>query len=164
MAHPVEIRVDDTPVQAVLGTVVQRLADKTPAMRAIAGVLLQETGRNFAAQGRPGWAALSATTIARRSKTGHWPGQILRVSGRLASSITPEHSAVMAAIGTNVKYAATQQFGAAQGQFGRDGRNHPLPWGNIPARPFLPITADHALQPAAVTAVLAAIWEVLGEA
>ena len=35
-------------------------------------------------------------------------------------------------------YAATQQFGAKQGQFGRDSRNHPIPWGDIPARPFFP--------------------------
>lgn len=161
MATPIEIRVDDTPVQSVLAAAMQRLADKTPAMRAIAGVLLEETGRNFAAQGRPAWQPLSPATIARRSKSGHWPGQMLRVSGRLASSITPQYSAVMAAIGTNVKYAATQQFGAAQGQFGRDKRNHPIPWGNIPARPFLPITAEQQLQPAAVTAVMAVLNDFL---
>ena len=35
-------------------------------------------------------------------------------------------------------YASTQQFGAKQGQFGKDKRNHPIPWGDIPARPFFP--------------------------
>jgi phage gpG-like protein len=40
-------------------------------------------------------------------------------------------------LSTNVEYAAVQQFGAKQGAFGRDKRNHPLPWGDIPARPFL---------------------------
>ncbi len=35
-------------------------------------------------------------------------------------------------------YAGTQQFGAKQGEFGRDRRNHPIPWGDIPARPFFP--------------------------
>ena len=40
-------------------------------------------------------------------------------------------------LSTNVEYAVVQQFGAKQGAFGRDKRNHPLPWGDIPARPFL---------------------------
>ncbi len=35
-------------------------------------------------------------------------------------------------------YAGVQQFGAKQGEFGRDRRNHPIPWGDIPARPFFP--------------------------
>ena len=41
-------------------------------------------------------------------------------------------------ISSTMKYAGTQQFGALQGQFGRDTRNHPIPWGDIPARPFFP--------------------------
>jgi len=41
-------------------------------------------------------------------------------------------------ISSTMKYAGTQQFGALQGQFGRDKRNHPIPWGDIPARPFFP--------------------------
>ena len=44
-------------------------------------------------------------------------------------------------------YAATQQFGASQGQFGRDSRNHPIPWGDIPARPFFPDPALGLPQP-----------------
>lgn len=44
-------------------------------------------------------------------------------------------------------YAAPQQFGASQGQFGRDSRNHPIPWGDIPARPFFPDPAQGLPQP-----------------
>lgn len=39
-------------------------------------------------------------------------------------------------IGSPMIYAATQQFGARKGQFGRSKRG-PIPWGDIPARPFL---------------------------
>jgi phage gpG-like protein len=39
-------------------------------------------------------------------------------------------------------YAAVQQFGAAKGAFGRTSRGAPIPWGNIPARPFLGISAE----------------------
>ncbi|KJR41707.1 phage virion morphogenesis protein, partial [Candidatus Magnetoovum chiemensis] len=41
-------------------------------------------------------------------------------------------------IGSNVIYAATHQFGAKKGSFGKTKRNAPIPWGNIPARPLLP--------------------------
>ena len=44
--------------------------------------------------------------------------------------------------GSPMVYAAAMQFGAAQGAFGRTRRNGPIPWGNIPARPFLGISAD----------------------
>lgn len=39
-------------------------------------------------------------------------------------------------IGTNLIYRRTQPYGAGQGGVGRDSRNHPIPWGRIPARPF----------------------------
>ena len=38
---------------------------------------------------------------------------------------------------TNLDGATTHQFGAKQGTFGRTTRGGPIPWGNIPARPFL---------------------------
>lgn len=44
----------------------------------------------------------------------------------------------MVTVTSAMEYAAIQQFGAKQGEFGRDKRNHPLPWGDIPARPFFP--------------------------
>ena len=47
--------------------------------------------------------------------------------------------------GSPLEYAATQQFGAEQGEFGRGSfkkRNgsFPIPWGDIPARPFVGIS------------------------
>ncbi|MHB8921670.1 MAG: phage virion morphogenesis protein [Halothiobacillus sp.] len=32
---------------------------------------------------------------------------------------------------------AFQQFGAAEGAFGETTTGHPIPWGDIPARPFI---------------------------
>jgi len=43
---------------------------------------------------------------------------------------------------TTADCAATQQFGAAKGAFGRTKFNGPIPWGNIPARPFLGISEE----------------------
>jgi phage virion morphogenesis protein len=66
----------------------------------------------------------------------------LIASGMLRANITYQledggHTLI---IGSNEPYAAVQQFGAAQGEFGRNSRNAPIPWGNIPARPFMGIS------------------------
>jgi phage gpG-like protein len=44
-------------------------------------------------------------------------------------------------LGSSMIYAAMQQFGGSKAQF-------PNLWGDIPARPFLPITSDGAVYPA----------------
>lgn len=62
----------------------------------------------------------------------------LILSGQLMNQIHWQlvgHGAVD--IGTNLIYGRTQQYGEGKGAFGRDGRNHPIPWGTIPARPFV---------------------------
>lgn len=43
-------------------------------------------------------------------------------------------------IGSPMEYAAAQQFGMKQGYAGRNRRGGPIPWGDIPARPFLGIS------------------------
>jgi phage gpG-like protein len=52
----------------------------------------------------------------------------------------------MVSIGTNVIYAPTHQFGARQGQYGRYATRRrtsiPIPWGDVPARPFLGVSAE----------------------
>ncbi|MEX3556612.1 MAG: hypothetical protein VB131_08845, partial [Burkholderia gladioli] len=65
--------------------------------------------------------------------------KILQQSGKLAASVQPMSNAREAGLTTNRKYATTMFFGAKKGQFGRDGRNHPIPWGDIPARRFFPV-------------------------
>ncbi len=48
-------------------------------------------------------------------------------------------------IGTNDIRAGTHQFGARKGAYGKSKRGGPIPWGDIPARPFLGLsTADEA--------------------
>lgn len=61
-------------------------------------------------------------------------------SKRLGNEIFHEVSGNTLRIGSALEYAAVQQFGAKKGEFGKDKRSHPLPWGDIPARPFLGIS------------------------
>lgn len=155
-------------LQAALRRVAQSMEDASPAMRAVSLVLLRETERIFAREGKgvgldADWAPLSEVTKHQRAlmqsggrqhgKSGKQlagytrakggPMQILQRSGKLAASVTPVSTAHTAGITTNRRYAATMFFGAKQGQFGRDRRNHPLPWGDIPGRPFFPLRNVH---------------------
>jgi len=45
-------------------------------------------------------------------------------------------------VGTNLVYGAAHQFGMVKGYAGRTRRGAPIPWGNIPPRPFLGLSAD----------------------
>ncbi|OTG87693.1 phage virion morphogenesis protein [Acinetobacter sp. ANC 4558] len=111
---------------------------------AIAGSFLTIVEDNFDAQGRPAWAGLSPVTEARRKS-----GKILNQSGQLRDSIQTEASDTEVSIGTSDPKAPTHQFGAKQGQYGKSSRGGPLPWGNIPARPFMPVDENGNLQPEA---------------
>lgn len=53
-------------------------------------------------------------------------------------------------VGSNLVYAATMNFGAKKGQFGAMRNGTPIPWGDIPARPFLGVSAEHKVKMADV--------------
>jgi len=64
--------------------------------------------------------------------------------------VTPRrcNSATSASVGTNLKYATTQHYGAKQGQFGHGNYktkqgSFPIPWGDIPPRPFFGFNSQH---------------------
>lgn len=93
------------------------VTDATPIFRAIAGALEAETERNFAAQGRPSWAPLSARTIAERKKRNRGSSvlMILQDRGILAASVSSDYGADFALVGAGgaaSAYAGAQQFGA----------------------------------------------------
>ncbi len=124
------------------------VGDLAPLMRGIAVELHSQTEENFTSQGRPRWEGLSDATTERRSKNGNWPGQMLQVSAAgLAASITTRATDSTALVGSNKPYAAMMQFGGDQSDF-------PHLWGDIPARPYLPMDADGRLQPEAHEAIL----------
>lgn len=67
-------------------------------------------------------------------KIGKYPGQILQVSGQLASSVSTAYDDNSATIGSNLAYAAIHQLG------GQAGKNKKM---TIPARPYLKLTDDN---------------------
>lgn len=136
----IEIEVNFDGLEHGLTRLVELGRDMTPVTRQLAGVLADAPERAFAGQRDPvtgnAWHPLSPVTIGRRAKAGH-DGPILQVRGQLAGSLHADYGPDHAAVGTNVPYAPTHQFGVKKGAFGTTKRGGPIPWGDIPARRFL---------------------------
>ena len=157
----ITIGLDDVEVRRGINRLQIAGDDLTPAMRAIANHIQRGVERRFQKGVGPSgtaWADLSDVTKERRKKAGRVPIKKLVRSGKLRDSFHSDFDARSAVVGTGVAYAATHQFGAARGEFGvfsvvaqtvrgrrrqvRRGKRgdrtqgRPIPWGDIPARPF----------------------------
>lgn len=60
---------------------------------------------------------------------------------RLSNEINYRADGSSVAIGSSLIQAAVQQFGAKRGSFGSTKGGRPIPWGDIPAREFLGLSA-----------------------
>ena len=131
---PIEIKIDNKDVERKLLELAQKGENLRPLMKNIAGIFASATEENFKNEGRPDkWTELSEITKKQRTKQKKWPGQILQVSGQLASSISTQYDDESAIIGSNLDYAAIHQLG------GQAGKNKKV---EIPARPYLKLTDD----------------------
>ena len=146
------IELQDAEVRQGLQRLIHAGTDLTPAMRTIATFLADRSEEAFAQEQSPEgipWQPLSQATLARRKKAGKPSAKLLQQDRHLLNSITADWDKTAAVAGTNVIYATTHQFGAKQGQFGqgnyttRQG-SFPIPWGDVPARPFLGVSATDA--------------------
>ena len=132
---PIEIKLDNKEVLTRLQELASRGENLRPLMKNIAGIMSTATEDNFKDEGRPEkWVDLSETTKKQRQKLGKYPGQILQVSGQLASSVSTAYDDNSAVIGSNLAYAAIHQLG---GQAGKNKKT------TIPARPYLKLTDDN---------------------
>jgi len=131
---PIEIKIENQEVNKKLLEIARKTENLRPLMKNIAGILAYSTEENFKEQGRPEkWIDLSDVTKENRKKQNKWPGQILQVSGQLASSISTQYDDNSAVIGSNLPYAAIHQLG------GQAGRGKKV---KIPARPYINLTDD----------------------
>lgn len=139
-----------------VATLFERLAakmtDMTPVMQDLGELLVNSTKQRFpegvSPDGTP-WAPKSQATIdAFRSREGRKKNAsidfrpLFGPSGRLSSEFSWEAGPSSVEIGSSLIYAAVQQFGAAKGAFGATSKGSSIPWGNIPARPFLGISDE----------------------
>jgi len=78
----------------------------------------------------------------------------LQDTRKMYNSITERSTNTSAELGTNAVQAVLQQFGAPQGAFGKTKRNTPIPWGNVPARPFFPMDENSTITVTALERVM----------
>jgi phage virion morphogenesis protein len=165
----ITIEVHDQDVLAAFNRLLAVNANMTPAMKAIGERLAETTKRRFETSTAPDgsrWAPNSRVTyemLARsrgkfRKKDGKLSGgkggagllatkkPLIGESKALSTTIDYRVDATGVTIFSPMEYAAVQQFGAVAGALGRNKRGSPIPWGNIPARPFLGVSAQDKVE------------------
>lgn len=156
------VEIDDGRLQEVLARRIERCENKQQALRAVGAIVRESIRTNFREGGRP-----EKWEPSRRSSAEAIPGRrigTLRDTNRLMNSFTIRADQNRVVVGTNVEYAATHQYGAKKFSFGTvvakvpahyrtvrgkftiqvkaHDRKMKLPWGDIPARPFMHIQTD----------------------
>lgn len=137
-----------------------QLGDLSPVMADIGELLVASTKRRFGEGVSPdgvAWAPKSITTVEvyrrreGRKKNGSVdPRPLFGPSGRLSSEIFSVPGTSSVEVGSALIYAGTMHFGASKGEFGTYqgkgfGGSTPtisIPWGNIPARPFIGVSTE----------------------
>ena len=118
----------------LLNTLKAKIGDITPLNHEISDILITSVHENFLVGGRfervgsfnggnSSWKDLSDVTKKARQKIKKWPGQLLRVTGRLFNSIVTKVTGDSAQVGTNLEYARAHQYGAKKGSSGTKSVN-----------------------------------------
>lgn len=139
------------PITEALTRSRERLDDMTPVFESIGNYLIGATRERFGRSEAPDgtkWLPKSAVTLARYKARGDGarPHPLIGPSKRLSREIIAYATKANVEVGSNLEYSGVMQDGAAQGAFGRDSRNHPIPWGTIPARRWLGLSANDEVQ------------------
>lgn len=125
-----------------IGNLLALLQHPRPALDDIGEYLITSTKQRFIKGESPDgekWAPNSPVTLARKKDTRPLFGETKRLISEMIKFVSDADLEV----GSNLVYAATQHFGASAGEF-RLGDGAPVPWGDIPARPFLGLSVDDA--------------------
>ena len=162
----INVELDDRDVRAALEALTHAGSDLRPALEQIGEYLIMSIRDRFQASVAPDgtpWAPNTQATYlqflgrfkgsyTKRGKLSKAGGQraagkkpLIGETGSLSSQISWQmdgNNGVQ--IGSPMQYAAAQQFGMPRGYAGTDRRGRPLPWGDIPARPFLGVSDQDA--------------------
>ncbi|MGO4380365.1 phage virion morphogenesis protein [Pseudoduganella sp. RAF53_2] len=166
MSTYIEVKADQ--VQHALAQLLERTGDVEPFFRRIGEAWLDRIHTRFETSTGPDgtpWATNSPVTIARyiasmggKSKGGKaaLPGKkpLIGASRRLISSFHFDADAESLTIASVVPYVFMQHFGGTKLQF-------PHLWGDIPARPMLPIQGDGTLYPQEETEIIEMLQQYL---
>lgn len=174
-----KIEVADAPVLSAFNRLIAANQNPEPALRAAGESLLAIVGDAFAAAASPDgspWKPNSQATIEAMLARGS--GNFGKKSGKLSAKGAARVMAKKPLIGetralsTGIRYrveggvlefGSIMEYGAMQ-QFGGTRAEFPNLWGDIPARPFIPVTPSGQLMAPAQRAVIDAFNEALGRA
>lgn len=156
--NPIDITIDDAELKAGLARLAAKLGNLKPFFNDVGETLLNSTRARFTSQTDPdghGWKPLSEDYRRHKQRNAD---KILTLSGALRGTLAKQADQDSLRIGTPLIYGAVHQFGADKGSFGtvtarineytrrtKTGsttvkahtRPLTLPWGDIPARPYL---------------------------
>lgn len=151
----IELEINDAQVRAAFASLQSSLTDMHPAMDEIGQTMVLSTKTRMQAgvspDGTP-FAPRSAVTLARYAAEGKKYGpKPLWLTGTMRQNVAHAATSDSVSWGSNAIQAAVMHFGADQGEFGAAvGRTKPsekrarsqdyftpIPWGRIPARPFV---------------------------
>lgn len=163
------VEVKDQEVTARLRELATKVSRPQPVLQAIGEDIMERTKERFSTGTDPAgarWAPNARSTIEayleRRGGIGKRgitkkgrelaasKRPLIGVSGSLARQFYARVSGNTLTVGSTMRYAAMQQFGGKRSQF-----RHL--WGDIPARPFLPVTLAGSLYPAERDAIVATL-------
>lgn len=132
----VHIEVLDAEFKAGMAQLAQNVTALDGFLRDIGEYLVRSHDERWgkSPDGQP-WATLSPWYAARKAEkrpnapTLVWDEHLRRLQYEV-------HGDTLV-VGSDRKYAAAHQFGMSKGYAGRTKHGVPIPWGDIPARPFL---------------------------
>lgn len=154
----IEVTVTSKAVVLALQNLERKTSNLRPVFAELGELLTESVKERFAQSRGPdgkAWAANRPSTIGQllkktkgnfKKRGGLTKKGAKRVSGKkpligetkaLSGGIHYKATAASLRIGSSRIYSRVQQFGAGKGAFGRTKRGGPIPWGNIPARPYL---------------------------
>jgi len=130
----VHVEFDDQEIRRALQGLLAASGNMTEALSEIGEHLAESTLHRFETKSGPDgtrWDDNSPVTIERKGRNDpliHHGSLSEQIEARLLGNDT-------LAVGSTMEYAAMQQFGGTKAEF-------PHLWGDIPARPFIGISAD----------------------
>ncbi|MDK3075930.1 phage virion morphogenesis protein [Sedimentitalea sp. JM2-8] len=140
----IEIEFENDTLTPALQRLADGLLDMTPVMGEISEGWLENTInrmlRGEQPDGQP-FAPRSPVSLEQYAASGFGAVPLFR-KGWMRQGLFPEYGSDFVRIGSNEPQSAVMQFGASQGEFGRTSRGGPIPWGDIPARPYLGVSDE----------------------
>lgn len=124
-----------------------RLTDMLPVYQDIGEQVQRSTKSRFGRSEAPDgtkWRPKRPATIERyrQAKDPVSLKPLIGPTKRLGNEIHYLATRAQVEIGSSLEYSAVMQHGAAKGAFGTNRAGRPIPWGTIPARPFIGLSAQ----------------------